>query len=154
MSVYANGVALSQADLNALTTSPPAPPVMRKLTADIYQRFSYEATGRFEEGVRLLFASGQIVPQAAIDALFRPATVTAVAPTGGPAAGGTDVVIDGTNLGGVLGVTFGGAAATMVRAVSETKIACRVPAHAAGAVAVVVTDDSGPVTLTGGFTYS
>lgn len=157
----ANGTTLSESALNALTTSVSSPPVMRRLTADVFQRFSYDGTpGKdgvdpaFERGTRQLYYAGQVVPQSAIDALFADATLASIAPATGPAAGGTDVVIIGTNLGGVLGVTFGGVAATMVRATSETRVTCKAPAHAAGAVNVVVTDDSGAVTLTNGFTYS
>jgi hypothetical protein len=149
----AAGSPLSEAALNALTTSAPTPPVMRVVTAEIRQKFTYDG-GKFEKGDRVLFYAGQVVPQSAIDALFVDATVTSVVPATGPAAGGTDLVITGTNLGGVLGVTIGGTAATMVRVLSETKLTCKAPAHAAGAVNVVVTDDSGPVTVTNGYTYT
>jgi IPT/TIG domain len=148
----ADGATLSETAMNALTEDPPAAAVTRRVTADVYQRFSFDNAG-FEQGTRLLFHAGQIVAQTAIDALFVDATVTAVTPNEGAAAGGTDVVITGTNLGGVLGVTFGGQAATLVRALSETRVSCRTPAHAEGTVNVVVTDDSGAKTLTNGFTY-
>lgn len=151
----ASGDVLSEAALNALTTAPPADaPVLRQVTQNIHQRFTYEAgSGGFERGSRLLFRTGQVVPQSAIDALFVDATVTGISPATGPVAGGTDVVITGTNLGGVLGVTIGGAAATLVRALDETRVSCRTPAGTAGARDVVVTDDSGPVTAAGAFTY-
>lgn len=149
----AAGATLSESALNALTTPVTADPVVT-VGQDIIQRFSYEASGKFEKGSRLLFRAGQKVRQATIDALFADATVATVAPATGAAAGGTDITITGTNLGGVLGVSIGGVAATMVRSVSETTLTCRTGAHAAGAVDVVVTDDSGPVTKTNGFTYT
>ena len=152
----ASGTVLSKVALNALTTAPPAgAPVLRVVSQNIHQRFSYDAgSGGFERGSRLLFRAGQLVPQSVIDALFADATVTGISPATGPAAGGTDIVITGTNLGGVLGVTVGGAAATMVRALDETRVSCRTPAGTAGARDVVVTYDSGPVTRIGGYTYA
>jgi IPT/TIG domain len=151
----ADGATLSETALNALTANPPttAPP-LRVITEDVYQRYSYDHTGRFESGSRLLFHAGQTVSQAAIDALFADATVDTVSPATGPAAGGTDITITGTNLGGVLGVTVGGVAATMVKSVSETTITCRTPAHATGAVSVVVADDSGTAAKANGFTFA
>ena len=152
----AAGAVLSETALNALTAAPTGGVTLRRITQDIYQRYTYEGhkgPNSFERGQRLLFRAGQVVPQSAIDALFADATVTGVSPATGPAAGGTDVVITGTNLGGVLGVTIGGAAATLVRTLDETRVSCRTPAGTAGARDVVVTDDSGPVTRTGGYTY-
>jgi hypothetical protein len=73
------------------------------------------------------------------------------APSFGPAAGGTSVVITGTNLPNA-SVTFGGATATCT-VNSATQITCTTPAHAAGAVDVVITTPSGTVTATGAFTY-
>ncbi len=78
-------------------------------------------------------------------------TITGLAPTSGPVAGGTTVVITGTDLTGGT-VTFGGAAASCT-VDSSTQITCTTPAHAAGAVDVVVTTPGGSATSTGGFTY-
>ena len=78
-------------------------------------------------------------------------TITGIVPSSGRAAGGTTVVITGTNLTGGT-VTFGGTAATCT-VDSATQITCTSPAHAAGAVDVVVTTPGGPVTSVGGFTY-
>jgi len=150
----AAGAVLTKTALNALTTAPAGAPVMRQISADVYQRFSFEGRSGFERGARLLFRSGQVVPQATIDALFSDATITSVTPATGPLAGGTDIVIVGTNFGGVVGVTVGGAAATLVKVLDETRLTCRTPAGTAGAKDVVVTDDSGPVTRVGGFTYA
>jgi hypothetical protein len=80
-------------------------------------------------------------------------TVTAVSPNSGTTAGGTGVTISGTNLGGATTVTFGGTAATNVVVVNATTITATTPAHAAGAVDLVVTTQGGQATGNGIFTY-
>lgn len=76
--------------------------------------------------------------------------------TEGPAAGGTEVTLLGDNLEGVTGVTFGGTAGTAldVDQADQGIVKVTAPAHAAGAVDVVVTNANGAETLTGGFTYT
>ena len=82
-------------------------------------------------------------------------TVTKISPTSGSTNGGTAVAITGTNFASGDGVTFGGTAATNVVVVSATSITATTPAHAAGAVNVVVTNSSGQSgTLTNGYTYT
>jgi hypothetical protein len=81
-------------------------------------------------------------------------TLTTVAPDNGVAAGGTAVTLTGTGFTGATGATFGGAAATAFTVVSATSITCTTPAHAAGAVDVVVLHPNGNATKTGGFTYT
>jgi hypothetical protein len=81
-------------------------------------------------------------------------SITTLSPTTGTTAGGTTVTITGTGLTGTTGVTFGGTAATSVNVVSATQVTCVAPAHAAGAVNVVVTTPGGTATSTGGFTYA
>jgi hypothetical protein len=80
-------------------------------------------------------------------------TVASVAPTSGSTLGGTAATITGTNLTGATAVSFGGTAATAFTVVSPTQITATTPAHAAGAVNVVVTTPGGNGTKTGGFTY-
>jgi hypothetical protein len=81
-------------------------------------------------------------------------TVTSVSPSSGPLGGGTPVTITGTNFASGASVTFGGAAATNVVAVNSTQITATTPAHAAGAVNVVVTNpNTQSGTLTNGYTY-
>ena len=80
-------------------------------------------------------------------------TVSAVEPGAGPAVGGTDVTITGTNLTGATAVTFGGVPAASFGVVSATQISATTPAHAAGAVDVEVTAPGGTATSTGGFTF-
>jgi hypothetical protein len=80
-------------------------------------------------------------------------TVSSVAPSNGPPAGGTAVTITGTNFAAGATVTFGGTAATNVVVVSGTQITATTPAHAAGAVTVTVTVNSQSGSLTNGFSY-
>ena len=61
----------------------------------------------------------------------------------GPVAGGTAVTITGTNFASGATVTFGGTAATSVIVTNSTTITATTPAHAAGAVAVTVTNSNG-----------
>jgi uncharacterized protein YjiK/methionine-rich copper-binding protein CopC len=80
--------------------------------------------------------------------------VTSVSPTSGTTAGGTSVTIAGSGFAAGATVTFGGTAATGVTVVSATQITATTPAHAAGAVNVVVTNSGGlSGTLTNGYTY-
>jgi pimeloyl-ACP methyl ester carboxylesterase len=81
-------------------------------------------------------------------------TISAIAPTSGTAVGGTAVTITGMNFASGASVTIGGTAATSVTVVSSTQITATTPAHAAGAVNVVVTNpDAQSATLASGFTY-
>jgi|GEM_PF-5467473 len=84
-----------------------------------------------------------------------PVTVTSVSPNKGTVIGGETVTITGTGFLGVPTVTFGGTAATSVVLTSSTSLTAVTPAHAAGAVNVVVTNPSGgaSATLANGFTY-
>lgn len=85
-----------------------------------------------------------------------PTTVTAVVSAVGPTTGGETVIVIGTEFRYGAGVTFGGVAATGVSISDINHISCVIPAHAAGAVDVVVTNTTGisPTgTLVNGFTY-
>jgi hypothetical protein len=81
-------------------------------------------------------------------------TVTGITPTNGPIAGGTAVTITGTNFTGATSITIGGVAPTAVTIVSPTSITATTPAHAAGAVNVVVTTPVGTGIGTNLFTYT
>ncbi len=80
-------------------------------------------------------------------------TVTAISPSSGSTAGGTSVTITGTDFTGATGVTLGGTAATSVSVVNATTITCTTPAHAAGAVSVLVTTPGGSNTANTLYTY-
>jgi hypothetical protein len=128
------------------------------VNADYYRtkRYPWEEVKGLVEGTEkiLLFRKGQVVRKSEIDAAFPAATVTSLSPVTGLAAGGTAVTIKGTNLSAATGVTFGGVAATAVTVVDDKTVTCTTPAHAAGAVDVVVTDDSGTVTDAAAYTYA
>ena len=81
-------------------------------------------------------------------------TLTSVTPNTGSTSGGTSVTLTGTNLTGVTGVSFGGTSASGFTFNSGTSITATTPAHAAGAVNVVVTTPGGTATLTNGYTYA
>lgn len=84
-------------------------------------------------------------------------TAVSVAAADGPAAGGTAVVVTGTNFKPGATLTFGGVAATGISVTGKTTIACTTPAHAAGAVNVIVTNHDGNEqsgTGVGIFTYT
>ena len=74
-------------------------------------------------------------------------------PAFGPTAGGTTVTITGQNLSGTTSVTFDGLAGTAVTNLSSTSVSVVTPAHAAGAVPVVVTAAGGTATAAQPFTY-
>jgi hypothetical protein len=81
--------------------------------------------------------------------------VGGVSPGSGPIAGGTPVTVSGQNFAAGATVSFGGVAATGVTVVNSTTITATTPAHAVGAVNVVVTNlDSQTGTLANGFTYT
>ncbi len=80
-------------------------------------------------------------------------TVTVIAPISGTTAGGTPVTITGTNFTGATAVTIGGVAASPFTVVNSTTITTTTPAHAAGAVNVVVTTANGAGTGVGLFPY-
>jgi len=81
--------------------------------------------------------------------------ISSVSPTSGPAAGGTTVTISGTGFAVGATVSFGGTAATNVNVVGSTTITAVTPAHASGAVNVVVTNPGGQnATSTNGYSYA
>lgn len=153
--VDANGNILTKTQLMALTTAV-VQPAKVTVNADVYESFSYSGARDPETGKRRLFRAGAVVDQAVIDKIYSDsaAAVSTIVPAGGGVAGTTPVTINGTGLLGTKGVTFGGTAATAVKVLSDTKVTCVAPAHAAGAVNVVVQDASGDVTKTAAYTYA
>lgn len=124
-----------------------------ELTSDIYESYAFPGE-KGASGRRRIGSTGQLMRQSDIDRLYPGASVSAISPATGPAAGGTTVTLTGTNLRGTTGVTFGGTAATAVTVVSETRVTCVTPAKTAGPYNVVVADDSGSVTKTNFYTYT
>ncbi len=91
--------------------------------------------------------------------ITHPDTVSAVpviysiAPTTGPAAGGTLVVIKGAFFTGATSVKFGTTAATTYTVIDDYTIVAESPALAASTVTVVVTNGTGPSTTGGSYTF-
>jgi hypothetical protein len=84
-------------------------------------------------------------------------TVTKVSPARGPAAGGTKVKVDGTNLVKILAVSFGSVPATKYAADPKgTTLTVTAPPGVAGTVDVIVTTSGGPspTTTADQFTYT
>jgi hypothetical protein len=79
--------------------------------------------------------------------------IGSVVANSGSTSGGQFVTINGTSLGNAISVTFGGSPAPITSNIA-TAIVVATPAHAAGAVNVVVTTAGGSVTSTNGFTYT
>jgi hypothetical protein len=80
-------------------------------------------------------------------------TLGSISPSSGSLTGGTPVSIVGTNFTGTTAVTFGGLAASAYTVNSSTSITATTPAHAAGAVDIVVVGANGSATLTNGYAY-
>lgn len=97
-------------------------------------------------GLGALPAQAAVVPR-----VVAAAAATLIAPTSGTPLGGDTVTITGTGFTGATGVTFGGTPATTFTVVDDTTVTATTPAHAPGAVDVVVqqpTGDSAPLTYT------
>lgn len=69
--------------------------------------------------------------------IVAPPTIVGISPSTGPVAGGTLVTITGTGLTGTTSVTVGGASVVFTL-VSDSTITFVTPAHAAGAVTIVL----------------
>lgn len=90
-----------------------------------------------------LTGRGELAPISHPDSGSAVPTISSVTPDTLATAGGDAVVIKGNHFKGTTGVTFGGDAATDFQVVSDGLIAATSPAHAAGAVVVVVTNAAG-----------
>lgn len=89
--------------------------------------------------------------------LLRAAAVTtpviySVSDATGPVTGGESVTLTGINMATASGVTFGGTSAT-ITAQTATTVTVTTPAHASGAVDIVVTNPDGTGTSSGGYRY-
>jgi hypothetical protein len=84
-----------------------------------------------------------------------PPAPTSISPASGPPAGGTPVVISGSNFQSGARVTFGGVAASGVVVSSATTIQATTPAGSLGGANVQVTNPDGQsALLAGGFSYA
>jgi hypothetical protein len=80
-------------------------------------------------------------------------TISALAPSSGPSAGGTGVLVTGTGLQPGATVAVGGALATQVVVSGPTQMTFTTPAGSAGPVPVVVTNPDGGTVTFNSFTY-
>ena len=81
-------------------------------------------------------------------------SVTSVTPLHGSTLGGTEITINGTTLGGTLGVQIvGGGMCTNLQVVSSTLVKAVTPAGAAGAGAITVINAGGTATAPSPYTY-
>jgi hypothetical protein len=150
-----DGNRLSKTEFQALGTTSTV--TTYTLTDDVYEEYAVEgeATAFSDpEGYRMKYPRGTQLTQAQVDAMYAAATVGTLTPATGLAAGGTAVVITGTNFTLGSTVTFGGTAATSVVVTSPTRLTCVTPAKTAGTYNVVVTTDSGAATKTNGYVYT
>ncbi|MFK0278195.1 putative Ig domain-containing protein [Ensifer sp. NPDC090286] len=100
------------------------------------------AAGTFD--IRVTTVGGTSATSAADQYTYvAPPTVTSVTPTSGPMAGGTTVILTGTNFSGATAVTFGGTVASGFTVNSATQITVTSPAHFAGTVDIRVTTAGG-----------
>ncbi len=100
---------------------------------------------------------GRVDAYKAVGSVLGLPTVDSLAPAGGPAGGGTSVVITGTNFVGVSNpsyVTFGGTDATDYTVDSDTQITATAPAHDVGTVQVQVIADGGTTENTAADDYT
>jgi len=78
----------------------------------------------------------------------------AVVPGSGDSTGGETVTLVGDQLAvGSTAVTFGGTSAVTVATLDSQHLQVRTPAHAPGAVDVVISNGAGPITLVNGFAF-
>ncbi|MEU7904338.1 IPT/TIG domain-containing protein [Actinoplanes sp. NPDC049118] len=103
--------------------------------------------------------SDPLIAAAGVYSIAPSVTVTAIAPTAGPAQGGSLVTITGTGFPfpatpGSVSVSLGGSPLTNVTVVSATSITGNTSSHAPGIVGVSVTTASGTKTLAASYTYS
>lgn len=155
MAVYKkDGTQVTETSIEDVLEEVPNDDPLVTVTEPLYQGKVPDGTTFPETQHMLLFHAGQQVRRSVITKLFPNATIESVTPTGGPAAGGTKVTVRGTGFTPGATVKFDTTAATQVDVDNDRSLTCVAPAHAAGAVDVTVTTDSGAVTLTGGFTYA
>ncbi|WP_395368525.1 Ig-like domain repeat protein [Streptomyces tubercidicus] len=81
------------------------------------------------------------------------AHVTGVSPDTGPIAGGTTLVLTGSGLARVTGVTIGGVPVSSFRAFSDSLLVVVTPPGVPGPADIVLTTPGGSVTLPGGFDH-
>lgn len=137
------------------STPVPNPDPLIEITNDVWVRDPLNGSGDpGAPGDRLLWNAGDHVRQSVIDKAFGTTSIDTVTPATGVAAGGTVVTIKGPDMDMATGVTFGGTPGTAFSVRNSGEVRVTAPAHAAGAVNVVVQADGGNATKTNGYTYT
>ncbi|BCV23432.1 IPT/TIG domain-containing protein [Gelria sp. Kuro-4] len=122
-----------------------------------------ELTGRTPPGAAGAVTVTVVNPDGAVASLRQAFTyedkpgpkITALNPTSGPSAGGTEVTITGSNFDLGIRVDFGDVPATNVTRVSDTELTAITPEHDLGAVDVTVTNPDGSTfTLPDAFSFT
>lgn len=103
--------------------------------------------------VRVANPDGQTTTLTSAYRYINPPTLISLTPATGPTTGGTRVTLAGTLFITGANVTFGGIPAEQVTVLNDTTIEALTPAHAPGAVDVVLTSGTGDSTLAGAYTY-
>jgi len=152
--VKADNTQITKTAGNSLITSVPEAEPRVRVSEPVYELLTPSGTVYPPVQRALKFRAGQVIKRSEWDAAFPAATIASLSPATGVAAGNTSVTIKGSGFTPGSTVTFAGTAATTIKVVSDGVITCKTPAHAAGAVDVVVTSDAGAVTKTGGYTYT
>lgn len=102
------------------------------------------------------FTPGAVLDRALSNVPPPAAAVYQTLPASGPAAGGTLVVLKGTQMNTITAVKFGGTPATVFTIIDAQTVQCTAPAHAVGIVTVTITGVSPRSSFTiaaGNFTY-
>ena len=115
--------------------------------------FTVPSGGITQLSMSVAGGQGTMTFSGTLTCLTRP-SVTTVSPSTGPVAGGAGVTIHGSGFTGTTAVTFGGLPATGISVVDASTLTATTPAHAAGAVDVVVTNALGTGTALAAYTYS
>lgn len=103
----------------------------------------------------LLVQTSLAPPASACAPLPMPPYITLVSPSTGAAAGGTVTTVTGSGFTGATALQFGaGNPGTVFSVLSDTQVRATSPAHAAGAVDIIVVKAGGNATKAGGFTYA
>ncbi len=100
----------------------------------------YANADTFGSATGVPVTAGELV---VVDLRWDAPAVTNVSPAEGPTTGGTTVTLTGTDFTDATGVTFDGVAGTGLSVVNDGELTVVSPAHAAGAVDVVVTTPYG-----------
>jgi WD40 repeat protein len=110
----------------------------------------------FEPGTSFIYVAsldGQEIKKYLITRGLVNPTISSIAPSTGPASGGTTVTITGLEFFSGATVTVGGVACTNVVRVSAVSITCDTPPGSGTASVTVTNPDTGTVTSAGAFMY-